>query len=245
MNPTDIATAATASFIRSLVSVKSKIIEVGCGAGQVAAELARSGYDIIGIDADGDAIARARLLGVKAIHAEWPDVESGLVDAILFTRSLHHVRDLHAAVAKIPECLSSGGIVLVEDFSIEEIDSAALGWFTNAVKGHDGRALISGEASKFVADLLETDDPLHDWRREHHHELHTATQMISAIEREFEVLAIQRVPYLYRYLIDALPQTVDAAMFAKDIFQQESRFATEGMFIPAGLRIVAARQAAE
>ena len=50
----------------------SSVLDAGCGTGRVAAELARRGYDVIGIDRDPSMIATARTLA--------PDVHFRVVD---------------------------------------------------------------------------------------------------------------------------------------------------------------------
>lgn len=49
------------------------VLDAGCGTGRVAAELARRGHDVVGIDRDASMIATARTLA--------PDVEFRVVDA--------------------------------------------------------------------------------------------------------------------------------------------------------------------
>jgi len=50
----------------------SSVLDAGCGTGRVAAELARRGFDVVGIDRDASMIATARTLA--------PDVDFRVVD---------------------------------------------------------------------------------------------------------------------------------------------------------------------
>ena len=46
----------------------SRVLDAGCGTGRVAAELARRGIEVVGVDADPDMLARARR---RAPQLEW------------------------------------------------------------------------------------------------------------------------------------------------------------------------------
>src|SRR2546430_6509342 len=80
-----------------------RILEVGCGTGELAARLSKDGYVVIAIDSDRDSVAAARRLGVNAHVATWPDFDQGQFDAVLFTRSLHHIHPLGESVRRSEE----------------------------------------------------------------------------------------------------------------------------------------------
>lgn len=54
-----------------------RILEVGCGTGELAARLSKDGYSVVAIDSDRDSIAAALRLGVDARVAAWPDFDDG------------------------------------------------------------------------------------------------------------------------------------------------------------------------
>ena len=88
-------TRFTRDFIkRSLPAGVRRVLEIGCGSGELAASLLQDGVSLIAIDNDADSIAAAQRLGVDARIAAWPDFEDGQFDAVLFTRSLHHMHPL-------------------------------------------------------------------------------------------------------------------------------------------------------
>jgi SAM-dependent methyltransferase len=73
--PIDIPTRATADFLASHLPGGAELLEVGCGEGDVAAELARRGYRMTAIDADARPYRCAlALLGRRRI----PDGRAGL-----------------------------------------------------------------------------------------------------------------------------------------------------------------------
>ena len=56
----------------------SRVLDAGCGTGRLAIELARRGYDTVGVDVDPDLLARAR---AKAPTLEWRDGDLATLDA--------------------------------------------------------------------------------------------------------------------------------------------------------------------
>jgi SAM-dependent methyltransferase len=113
--PVDVATDHTVTSLRAHLPPEATLLEVGCGAGDVARALLYEGCDVLAFDSDGTAIAEARSRGVPARQADWPHFDGGPFDAIAFTPSLHHIHPLDAAVRRAHELLRSGALVLVED----------------------------------------------------------------------------------------------------------------------------------
>jgi SAM-dependent methyltransferase len=68
-----------ADFVASL-AVRS-ILDAGCGTGRIAVELARRGFDVVGVDADPGMLEAARR---KGPHLTW--IEADLVDVDLGRR---------------------------------------------------------------------------------------------------------------------------------------------------------------
>lgn len=237
--PIEIPTAATVSFIESYVPTGGAILEIGCGSGHVAAKLSMRGYEVVGIDSDEEAVSQARRLDVRVVSASWPEIDVDKVDAVVFTRSLHHISPLPEAVSKALEVLKPEGTVLIEDFAFDEADPAAIEWFQNVVRSRKGQALISPKSNEFVTTLLNASDALNAWHQDHDHELHTAAQMTLAIGEDFIIRDTQRVPYLYRYLVNVLPETSEATSFIEEIFSEELRLGKVGSFSLIGHRVVA------
>lgn len=235
--PIDVPTRETASFIGSHVTPGATVLEVGCGEGHVALELVRRGYQVTGLDSDRDVVVRARARGVDAVQATWPGYDGGRVNAIAFTRSLHHINPLHAAIEQAHELLKPEGTLLVEDFAFDEMNPATIQWFLQVLRSPTGRALIVPTTGEFATTLLAADDPVAAWLHDHAHELHTAPAMMAAVSEHFALNPVPSVPYLYRYLLPVLPETAEAAAFVDAVFNAEARAAQRGQILWLGRRI--------
>jgi SAM-dependent methyltransferase len=94
-----------------------RILDVGCGTGQLTAEVAERGAEVVGVDASPDMIAGARknhpdLRFEVADATSLPFAES--FDAVLSNAALHWVRDQSAAIASISKALKPGGRFVFE-----------------------------------------------------------------------------------------------------------------------------------
>ncbi len=242
--PIDVATRATVAFIAAHVAPGATILEVGCGAGEVAVELRERGFQVTGVDADPASVARAQARGAPVRLAAWPEFRGAAVDALVFSRSLHHMRPLHLAIGKAREVLRPAGTLLVEDFAFDEADAATIAWFVQALRSRQGRELVAQVPGEFVTALLAAADPVAEWRRSHDHELHTATVITEAVARSFRIQVAESVPYLFRYLVPVLPETSEAAEFVEEVLREELRLGEAGKIVGIGRRIVGAGQPA-
>ena len=157
--PTDVPTRETLEFLISRLPVGAKVLEVGCGEGQIACELLQRGYHVMGLDSDSEAIARAQARGVRAVVASWPKFDSSVsFDAIAFTRSLHHINPLRQAIARARELLNPNGFLLIEDFALDEVNEATVAWFVKVLRSTQGKTLINPVADQLVTELLSATD---------------------------------------------------------------------------------------
>src|SRR5262245_42490252 len=111
MSAMDLDTDITLAFVESALAEIGgpsplRVLEVGCGPGRLAQALAARGHRVVAIDSSEEAIAATRARGIDARFARFPAFEDDeLFDAVLFTRSLHHIPPLPAVVAKAHELL--------------------------------------------------------------------------------------------------------------------------------------------
>ncbi|MGQ0508779.1 MAG: class I SAM-dependent methyltransferase [Myxococcaceae bacterium] len=106
-----------------------RVLEVGCGSGGLAQRLIADGMPLVAIDPSEKAIARARKRGVPAEQVDFLTFRGGPFDALLFTRSLHHISPLPDAVAHAHALLAPGGVLVCDEFAVDAIDPATAAWF--------------------------------------------------------------------------------------------------------------------
>jgi SAM-dependent methyltransferase len=238
--PIDVPTRETLKFLMSNVPIGTAILEVGCGEGHVACELLKRGYHVTGLDSDPIVIARAQARGVHALVTSWPEFDTNTsFDAVAFTRSLHHINPLQGAIARARELLNRRGLLLVEDFALDKVNAATLEWFVKILRSKGGKALINPIGEHLVTALLSATDIIQAWHDHRAHDVHSVASMIEAIGDRFVIRETQSVPYFYRYLIPALPETAEAASFVDKVFQRECILGERGEIVLLGRRIVA------
>lgn len=111
-----------AAFVESLAP--RSVLDAGCGTGRVAAELARRGIDVVGVDVDESMLATARRLapGIELLRADLAEADLGRAfdvvvmagNVVLFTEPGTN----QAVVAACARHLVPGG-ALVAGFSLD------------------------------------------------------------------------------------------------------------------------------
>jgi SAM-dependent methyltransferase len=92
-----------------------RLLDVGCGTGDLAAIFGRRGWSVAGIEPSRAAAEHARAIGVEAVAGTLADApwEDGEFDAILFNHSLEHIDDPAQAVAAAARLLRPGGLLAI------------------------------------------------------------------------------------------------------------------------------------
>lgn len=92
-----------------------RLLDVGCGVGDLAALFARRGWSAAGIEPSAQAAEHARANGVEAVTGTLADApwDEGEFDAILFNHSLEHIDDPAGAVAEATRLLRPGGLLAI------------------------------------------------------------------------------------------------------------------------------------
>jgi SAM-dependent methyltransferase len=225
---------------RSLPSECRRILEVGCGTGELAARLVQDGQSVIAIDSDPEAVAAARQLGVNAHVGTWPDFEQGRFDAVLFTRSLHHIHPLDRSVRHAADSLADGGRIIVEDFAYESADEKTLHWFGGAVRLLEatGSLTASDDLLKRVLSKTET---MKAWRENHENELHTAAEIWAQLRNSLGCVVRENAAYYFRYIASAISLTEKRDETLSAFAEQEQALARDGSIVALGRRFVASR----
>jgi SAM-dependent methyltransferase len=93
-----------------------KILDLGCGDGQLTKRIAASGADVLGVDASPEMVRAARDRGVVADvgDAEQLSYADETFDAVFSNAALHWVRNQDAMIAEIDRVLKPGGRFVAE-----------------------------------------------------------------------------------------------------------------------------------
>lgn len=108
-----------AQVAAELAQPGGRVLDYGCGAGQVVGKLVERGVDAFGCDAyyegnDWSASVPANLMGVRIRRIEGGRIpyDDGLFDAVINNQVMEHVEDLDAVLAEIHRVVKPGGRVL-------------------------------------------------------------------------------------------------------------------------------------
>ena len=195
---------------------------------------------MVAIDSDCDSIAAALSRGVDARLATWPDFNGGQFDAVLFTRSLHHIHPLDESVARAAKSLTEGGRIIVEDFAYDSVDEKTLRWFRTAIRSLEATGqLIVGD--EFLEKILAKTETFNAWQQCHEHDLHTAAEIGAQLERIFDRVIKEDAPYYFRYIAGAIPPSDKRDVILQAFAEQEEIMAANGSIVPLGRRFVAMR----
>jgi SAM-dependent methyltransferase len=161
----------------------ARVLEVGCGQhGGLATALSVAGWDMLAIDpmAPPGEIFRRLLLDDLA-------PEDAPFDAVVAVRSLHHIRELDGALAKIVSLLRPEGVLAVDEFGWDLLDEPTLDWLLEQRRSRDGEAAPT------------RDELAAEWEADHLG-LHGYEALRSELDARFEQRAFSWEPDLYRQL---------------------------------------------
>jgi 2-polyprenyl-3-methyl-5-hydroxy-6-metoxy-1,4-benzoquinol methylase len=116
LDPPDFGTRSR--FLLEHVRASERVLDVGCGEGRFAAELGKTGAEVVGIDVAAEPLRRARErypeLDLRQISAEgaWP-LEDASFDAVWAGEVIEHVTDTAGWLSELRRVLRSGGVLLL------------------------------------------------------------------------------------------------------------------------------------
>src|SRR5215210_7876025 len=100
----------------------ARVLEVGCGDGELAVALDRAGHSVTAIDPRAPEGPIFRRVGIEEF------AEPGPFDRVVAILSLHHLEDIAGALDKMADLLRAGGTLVVVEFAWDRIDTATAEW---------------------------------------------------------------------------------------------------------------------
>jgi trans-aconitate methyltransferase len=94
-----------------------RILDVGCGTGELTAKLSHEDCDVVGLDSSPDMIREAREANPQPTYVNESITEyrpSNLFDAVLSNAALHWIQQPDRALRSINQCLKPGGRFIAE-----------------------------------------------------------------------------------------------------------------------------------
>jgi len=191
---------AVAAFVREqLPPSPVSVLEIGCGAGELARELDADGYDVVAIDPeapDGSIFRSVRLEDFDG---------SGPFAAVVASLSLHHIEDLGAAVDKIAGLLDPDGLLVLNEWDRGRFVGQTARWYFHQ------RQALSAVGRDHAAIEPNFDQWWAEWS-ERRSDVHPYSAMRPELDRRFSERLLEWVPYLYGYRLGAEVEPLERAL---------------------------------
>ncbi|HXH89374.1 MAG TPA: methyltransferase domain-containing protein [Gaiellaceae bacterium] len=183
--------------LEQLPGPPARLLEIGCGQGALTTALSVAGYAILGIDPAAPQSEFFRRLTFDDLD------EPGPYDGVLAASSLHHIRDLDAALDKVVALLGPEGVFVVEEFGWDQLDDATFDWL------HGQRRALAAAGRGQAPDSVEA--LRSEWEGERLG-LHGEETLLEALATRFEEQAYVRTPYLHRLLGGVATEVLEQAL---------------------------------
>jgi SAM-dependent methyltransferase len=184
-----------ASFVAEhLPPAPGRVLEVGCGNGKLARELAARGWEVLAIDPEAPEEPIFRRVTLERFD------EPGPFDAVVARRSLHHIHDLDAALEKIASLLAPGAPLVLVEFAHERLDGDTAHWYLGQL------------AALHAAGRVEAPPRTVGELRAEYEELHTGDAMIEALRERFDERHLEWTPFLHRELAGVASEALERTL---------------------------------
>ena len=170
------------SFVEAhLPPAPARVLEVGCGGGELARSIAGSGYEVVAIDPDAPKGQLFEAVSLEEFTAADP------FDVVVASRALHHISDLPGALEKIARLLRPAGRLILDEHACDRLDEKTARWYLEQRAANE-----PGGARSFEACLA-------DWHADHA-DLHGYAAMRQELDRRFNEHLFRWTPHLHREL---------------------------------------------
>ena len=222
-------------FVRSqLPPPPAKVLEVGCGSGELALALSAEGWRVTAVDPEapeGPPFVRAAVEDLNA-------ADHGPFDAAVAVLSLHHAGAVGTVLDNVRSLLKPGGVLVVDEFRkvhLADRATAAFLYHQQLSLIHAGReGLDDGKHREGHGDHRPGGGSFESWHArilERRAVVHEEGEVLAALEERFVTRSLSYGPYLFRHGLDAAVEPLERKLIA------------EGGIRATGLRWVGVREA--
>lgn len=218
---------------------RARVLEVGCGQGELAAALLAVGYEVTAVDRDPGAVAATRARGILAQQANFLEYAGGPHDIVVFSRALHEIEDIPRALVRVEHVLAPGGVLIVDEFARDWMDRPTAAFFYDVCFLLAATELLAPPAGS------EDEDPLTRWEREYGKRRQNprpgAADILDQVRQRFNVLVTEEHAYLYRHIGQWMREDEPSPTTLRRLHEIEIRRIARGELRPVGLRLAAHR----
>ena len=217
--------AALWPFVRAaLPPAPATVLELGCGPlGGFVPRLQDAHYEAVGVDRNAPAGK-----GFHQVDFERYD-PPGAVDAIVASRSLHHVDDPAAVADHIASALRPGGAIVVVEWAWERFDEETARWCFERLEpaeADEDPGWLRRRRDGWLASGERWDAYFTGWAAGHG--IHRAERILRELDGRFERGSCEFAPYFFADLGEIAEADEQAAINAGEIRATGIRYVGRG-----------------
>ena len=188
------------NWIREHTAPPARLLEVGCGDGELARKLSQDGFEVTAIDPEAPTGDIFETTSLEEFTSTSP------FDVVVASRSLHHIADLSEALKKIHSLLVPRGLLVINEFAWDQMDERTARWYLSQATEHrhEDESLVPG---RFPDAWIEEHDGLHD---------------SETLRRAFGELFDERIFDWIPYVTEHYLKRPDLIAHEKDLIQSDS-----------------------